>query len=371
MTMNMLSKSLLNNLLLFISISIAVTQAFYSSTNFQHRNNPHDRSLQYHGSKILSVAVGQLNEEIKEIKSRDTSQQLSFIVDRVTDVSAEPTDLQEISAFAVDVFYGDANNPRLLSVWQFLASPLRRQQMRYLKGYFLDRISMNIQINVNGTYQKSAAKFVAREVVPADNSLLVRAGIVSDLDSRRIINRANHHPRVRWKRGKVVGFVEINKQNFGLPNATDASYRARTAPLISNLCVATSARKSGVGSALLSECEMLVIREKWWKNKNSTMFGPEEIALKVDQDNDLAIQFYQKKGYKSIYMDNEARRITSSGTLLAFEDMPKIGMLKPLSRVYYAKKIGTEVLLFLKEKTSHLSIDIMSFLIDERNDKSC
>jgi ribosomal protein S18 acetylase RimI-like enzyme len=119
-------------------------------------------------------------------------------------------------------------------------------------------------------------------------------------------------------RGEILGFVEVTNRQFGLGMAatTNANgyaalsssdgYWNRKRPVLTNLSVRRDARGLGVGSKLLELCEQHIVTE----------WGESEVVLEVEDDNDLAKDFYRKRGYHVLFTDGTARRYDLSGLWL-------------------------------------------------------
>ena len=110
--------------------------------------------------------------------------------------------------------------------------------------------------------------------------------------------------------------LRVTKRNSNSRNNTPLS------PLLTNLAVKKSARRSGVGSRLLSTCED-VVTTKWEPSYK-------ELTLQVEEDNKNAIEFYEKRGYKTLYADKTAKRFDTTGLFLRKVRSTKIFMKKNL-----------------------------------------
>jgi len=152
-------------------------------------------------------------------------------------------------------------------------------------------------------------------------------------------------PQDDYVRGEILGFVEVTKKRFGLGRIDGAggsdlvlgeqevdeehdedtrkrdiiernvlqteNIRLTTPiipirPVLTNLSVKYESRKSGVGSKLLQACEKAVTSE--WNLR--------EIVLEVEEDNERALRFYQKRGYKILFEDPTSRRYDATGLWL-------------------------------------------------------
>lgn len=131
-----------------------------------------------------------------------------------------------------------------------------------------------------------------------------------------------------FKLGPLLGFVDVSEKTFGLAsdNKVIVEYDEEEVegdgeksksppmnektlrPVLTNLSVQEEARRSGVGSALVDACEQVVMTE--W----STTYN--EMVLEVEEENELAQKFYEKRGYVKLYSDPSARRFDTSGIIL-------------------------------------------------------
>lgn len=91
-------------------------------------------------------------------------------------------------------------------------------------------------------------------------------------------------------------------------------------PKIANLAVARAARRFGVGSQLMTQCEQEARR---WGNSHVTLF--------VDDDNIAGREFYRRLGFKELYTDRSCRRYVVSGLFLRHERNPKILLAKNIA----------------------------------------
>jgi len=143
-------------------------------------------------------------------------------------------------------------------------------------------------------------------------------------------------------KGDIIGFVEITKKPYGLGSAATTAndtndngdnddlfmkndhetkqetngdnknknnvkkkpaVQMNIRPVLTNLAVAKHARKGGVGSKLVDQCEDHIQNE--WKMN--------ELVLEVEDYNESALKFYTKRGFKVLYSDPASRRYDLSG----------------------------------------------------------
>lgn len=150
-----------------------------------------------------------------------------------------------------------------------------------------------------------------------------------------------------YVRTEIVGFCEVSMVPFGLvPNSVRGpaleheyvydddnsnserlvSKRARKAdtfsrPVLTNLSVKIEARTSGVGSKLLEACERTAAID----------WGKYEMVLEVEDDNQAARRWYQKRGYRVLFSDPSCRRYDVSGLYLKKVSCTRQVMRKPLN----------------------------------------
>ena len=89
-----------------------------------------------------------------------------------------------------------------------------------------------------------------------------------------------------WEGGRVGG--EASRIIDG-----EAVSSTKSRPVLTNLSVRYEARRSGVGSKLVQACETRVLSQ----------WNLHEIILEVEDDNELARDFYKRRGYKVLFED--------------------------------------------------------------------
>lgn len=200
--------------------------------------------------------------------------------------------------------------------------------------------------------------FVARQIIPcktAEGMTIeeLNSSAISLSNSKRYIFNADIlDSSERYTVGDILGFVDVTEKAFGLPSSPkgkaedkikedkteeeeesqseEAKIRLRNKaalrPVLTNLSVTPNARKSGVGSALVDVCEDVVIdSEEWTRNYN-------EMILEVEEENNLAQEFYEKRGYVAVFKDPSSRRFDTSGLILNNVRTTKICYRKDLTR---------------------------------------
>lgn len=131
-----------------------------------------------------------------------------------------------------------------------------------------------------------------------------------------------------FKPGKIIGFCQITARQFDLEPPSLSTEKKKNSskrklyPILTNLAVEASARKSGVGSQLLS-CAEEAVTQQW---------NPpyRELVLQVEDDNPNAIQFYKRRGFKELFADPNTSRYDTSGVFLRKEQSTKLCMRKEL-----------------------------------------
>lgn len=122
--------------------------------------------------------------------------------------------------------------------------------------------------------------------------------------------------------GAIVGFVELRVRSdlkYGLgPDVAPRDER----PYLANLAVLPSARRRGIGRALVEAGEALV-RDAW---------GYEELILQVEDTNAGARRMYEQLGYEERYVDPAGKKYALEGMKIKSVRCRKVGMRKQLLR---------------------------------------
>ena len=147
--------------------------------------------------------------------------------------------------------------------------------------------------------------FLAYTVEPALNDRYFRNQPII-MDNAEIYNLPNYLSEEPFVRGEIIGFVEITQRPYGLGLDEGRIGPEVVRPVLTNLAVSRKARKLGIGSKLLDRCERHVVRN--WNMK--------EIVLEVEDYNDGAVDFYEKRGYKILFSDPASRRFDVQGLVL-------------------------------------------------------
>jgi ribosomal protein S18 acetylase RimI-like enzyme len=91
---------------------------------------------------------------------------------------------------------------------------------------------------------------------------------------------------------RIVGFAELWAENAAACGVSDA---VTPQPVVFNLCVATSARRQGIASQLLAQCEA-----------GAAEWGEPGLYLKVEVENLGALDLYRRCGFEELGMRDPA-----------------------------------------------------------------
>lgn len=244
----------------------------------------------------------------------------------------ETHEIDEIVKLCINVFFNDEekiderndSNGRRKQI----ITPWKAMQLAYLRrfqtGDILARNTFRQDQKVN--------LIIARTLHPvASGTIINRNRKELIFDVREIFNAddliSTDGGGTSYAAGEIVGYCEVSEKNFGLgENFEVGRWQDKTKksrPYFSNLSVVPNARQSGVGGALLNACEDAV--RNW--NANHT-----EIVLQVEEDNQIAIQFYRKRGWEIVFADPTCRRYDTSGFFLKESRITKYAMIKRLEQ---------------------------------------
>jgi len=169
--------------------------------------------------------------------------------------------------------------------------------------------------------------FIVREVVITnkDNADNLQPELLLP-DNAKILN-SNELPALKNDEmyclsNDVIGFVEVSARIFYLPNELRSQDIKQYRPVLTNLAVKKSARRSGVGTSLVNMCENTV-KNEWNPSYN-------DIVLQVEDDNPRGYWFYKKLGYEFVYSDPSTRKFDTSGFFLKEVRSTKVCMRKAL-----------------------------------------
>uniref|UniRef100_A0A7S2SL13 N-acetyltransferase domain-containing protein n=1 Tax=Eucampia antarctica TaxID=49252 RepID=A0A7S2SL13_9STRA len=336
---------------LFISISVLVGVISFENTIAFNVNSAitsgnaflgHGRSTLKNKSTRTTLFSSTLGNKIKSDGVRTSVQNgmnsessndnpLPFIVESVSPTSKVNV-FEEITYLCIDVFFNEEaekkveeRNKGKNSLWkEFLLGYLRKLQTGDLKTRTFE-------------FNRGVANemFVARKVLPLPESSTFEDA--NPINSNDIFNIQALKGVSRFRRGEIIGFVDITEKTIGFGEVlenelidinveiTDSDSKMR--PVLTNLAVKEEARKSGVGSRLVEACESAVL--SWSPPMASREHS--ELVLQVEESNINAQAFYEKKGYKVLFADPSCRRLDSSGFLLKKVRTTKICFRKDLN----------------------------------------
>lgn len=177
--------------------------------------------------------------------------------------------------------------------------------------------------------------FIAREVIITNkdeiDNLPPELLFPNNTETTTIIKNKNELPMLKDNEiyclsNDVIGFVEVSSRIFYLPEEQQQQqgmikqYR----PVLTNLAVKKSARRSGVGTTLVKLCE----------NTVTNVWDPayNDIVLQVEDNNPRGYWFYKKLGYEFVYSDPSTRRFDTSGFFLKEVRSTKVCMRKILNK---------------------------------------
>lgn len=269
---------------------------------------------------------------------------LSFLIEPLPESGpVNPAIFEDIARMCIAAFFNDGDEQKKTPLWKGIQlAYLRNLQSGDLRLRRMERHDSNFML-------------VARRVVPVGSEDKIK-GMSNRaraepliLDLRAVQNlpvNANGMQHQDFVRGEILGFVEVTQRPYGLgqleslfpatnknSNGDDKHVQhgsqeykrgqGTVRPILTNLSVNYSARRSGVGSALVQRCEEEVIRR--WNQR--------EIVLEVEEDNVRALTFYKKRGYKILFEDPTSRRYDVNGLWLQKKRCKRYVLRKELSFV--------------------------------------
>jgi ribosomal protein S18 acetylase RimI-like enzyme len=259
----------------------------------------------------------------------DKDEAIPFVIEGVSGKSSDLV-FQEISDMCIEAFFNDGIPGRKIPFW-------KEWQLKYLRA--LQQADLRRRRNRN---PNTNMMFVARRVVPASADSFRKTPLI--LDMEKVVNLPAADSGGDFVRGQVLGFVEVTQRPYGLGeskfgfdeeskiNLRKSSFYEKR-PILTNLSVSYDARKSGLGSKLVDICEQEVLRR--WNMK--------EIILEVEDDNENALRFYQKRGYKILFADPASRQYDTSGLWLKQVRCNRQVMYKKLDSFSQVQNAAVEV----------------------------
>ena len=306
--------------------------------------------VQHHQRQTTCATSTQRHAKTNGDNNNQQQQQqiIPFIVEELG--YATKQECQEISNLVVGVFFEEEAEKLESERNKTPMTPWKSMQLAYLKNMQYGDVKGRkfvLPTNISNTM------FVAREVVVASAASATNGGdddenVIDDIKSVFNSQYLDVNSNSIYKRGQVLGFVDVTEKNFGivatgengdgavigfgeeteLENGSNTPVRAKSnanrplRPVLTNLSVKEEARGSGVGSKLVEACEEVVMSS--WTRKYF------EMVLEVEKTNIAAQKFYDKRGYKALFADPTSRRYDTAGVLLKKVRTTKICYKKDL-----------------------------------------
>eukprot|EP00551_Chaetoceros_affinis_P010553 CAMPEP_0203667956 /NCGR_PEP_ID=MMETSP0090-20130426/4681_1 /ASSEMBLY_ACC=CAM_ASM_001088 /TAXON_ID=426623 /ORGANISM="Chaetoceros affinis, Strain CCMP159" /LENGTH=465 /DNA_ID=CAMNT_0050532255 /DNA_START=117 /DNA_END=1514 /DNA_ORIENTATION=+ len=317
-----------------------------------------------------TIASGDINDDIDididNVNVDDNVDEIvPFIVEELSQFKASKVSL-EIADLVIKVFFEEEAELKSQNRSKGGMTPWKVMQLAYLKNLQNGDIKGKkflLSRNINNSM------FVARQIVPSNNNnngnsksvsenvIDVRASSSSSSSSSSSNDNGDKLFNLEYlpegvdmyEKGPILGFVDVSEKSFGIASGKGSSgsssgsnsdvvsksssseedssspINKRTLrPVLTNLSVKQEARRSGVGSALVDACEDIVMTS--W----STTY--DEMVLEVEEENELAQKFYEKRGYVALYADPSSRRYDTSGIILRDVRTTKICYRKDLKK---------------------------------------
>uniref|UniRef100_A0A7S1ZAS1 N-acetyltransferase domain-containing protein n=2 Tax=Ditylum brightwellii TaxID=49249 RepID=A0A7S1ZAS1_9STRA len=307
------------------------------------------------GDQLSEILLYRMSNDKKRNQQQDQSAASSisknkypFVID-VLDPNSQPEIYKDAAEVCVEVFFNPNDEGAFLGGnGKNAMSPFKAMQLMYLRNMqYGDLRGRRLLSNAQNSM------IVARQVIPSSSASSSPSSdeIISDLST---IYNSDWLPdggeTGEYTRGDYLGFVEVTERSFGLGKKFDEEEgeegeevgtvyveendegkaqkpkkkQMKLRPLLTNLSVRSDARQSGIGSALLTSAERSVLT---W-NKPSY----NEVILQVEDDNPNALQFYEKRGYATVFADPSCRRFATGDLMLRKERCTKIAMRKALAK---------------------------------------
>jgi ribosomal protein S18 acetylase RimI-like enzyme len=268
-----------------------------------------------------------------------------FMIEELTQAMARDAS-DDISDLVIEVFFEE--EAELKEENRGKMTPFKVMQLAYLKNLQNGDVKGKKFLLNRGI---NNSMFAARQIVPDYSGSKLKKGEQLDITTKNknknkdgeLLAYTTYNTEYlpndtdTFKRGPLLGFVDVSEKTFGLAsdsksqvdlvndddNSSSPINERTLRPVLTNLSVYKDGRKSGVGSALVDACEDVVMTE--W----STTY--DEMVLEVEEENGLAQQFYEKRGYVKLYSDPSARRFDTSGIILREVRTAKICYRKGLT----------------------------------------
>jgi len=280
------------------------------------------------GNKVKPTARFSVQNGKKSENSNDDP--LPFIIESVS-ARSKVNVFEEITGLCIDVFFNEEAEKKAEERSKGNASPWKKFLLAYLRNLQTgDFRTRKFEFN-RGVRNEM---FVARNVLPLPESSNFED--IDPISSNEIFNIKSLKGASNFRRGEIIGFVDITEKNIGIAesmendvsesNEENTTSQRKMRPVLTNLAVKKEARKSGVGSRLVDTCEKAVLA--WDPPMASREHS--KMILQVEESNSNAQTFYEKRGYKVLFKDPSCRRLDSSGLLLKKVPTTKICYIKDL-----------------------------------------
>lgn len=307
----------MHRIVLFCIVNIADVTGLLFTTSQRKTTTP-----------ISSLSSATLNDNNVALAST-SGRRVPFIIQNIG--RGETHEIDEIVKLCINVFFNDEekNDERNDSKGRKkqIITPWKAMQLAYLRRFQTgDILSRN-----TFRQDQKVDLIIARKVHPVASGTIINGNSKELIFDVREIFNADDLISIdgggTYAAGDIIGYCEVSTKNFGLGENFDAGRRQdktkKSRPYLSNLSVVPNARQSGVGGALLNACEDAV--RNW--NANHT-----EIVLQVEEDNQIAIQFYRRRGWEIVFADPTCRRYDTSGFFLKESRITKYAMIKRLEQ---------------------------------------
>lgn len=311
-----------------------------------------------HGSSalaLLSPPTKQSSSIMSPKKDLLKTEKIPFVIQQLKGQPPKD-DADQISSIVISVFFQE--EAEILPENRSMGSITKPLILAYLKNLQFGDVRGKKYMLGSGI---NNSMFVARRVVPVNNEGVDESCTLEELTALsnigkikgQIYNQAQvPSSKLGYTTGDILGFVDVTEKNFGLPgdNSPSAETNDRDndekstiitsgesilvtgkkgkkslRPVLTNLSVKKEARCSGVGSALVDACESVVMETSEWSRDYY------EMVLEVEEENEAAQAFYEKRSYTALYSDPSSRRYDTSGLLLNNVRTTKICYRKDLT----------------------------------------
>lgn len=261
----------------------------------------------------LTVQTGDSNDNRNNV--------IPYVIQRLEANQAK--DFEELCKMTIQVFFNEEDDDSQQSE---VTTPWKSVQLAYLRH--LQYSDLRTRKYMTGPQNDM---FIAREVKVTKKQTELQPELMlpdlSQIMNSNVLPPLEGDDEMYSLDNEVIGFCEISARVFSLPefcyenNVPTKAYR----PVLTNLAVKKSARRSGVGTALVNTCENAVMN----------LWNPsyDDIVLQVEEDNPKGFNFYKKLGYNFVYSDPSTRRFDTSGWFLEEVRSTKNCLRKELRKI--------------------------------------